>query len=228
MVLQNLKFDERGLIPAIVQDNANGHILTLSYMNAEALALTLQTGQAHFWHQIQRRVVRHTDAAGNAHRVVDMAVDCDGDAFIIKVDPQAPACHTGAESCFHTSLNAGPAQQPGVSIVDVGSMEIGIVLSQLFDMITGLRQERPESSYTALLFNSGLDLILKKLSEQTTETMLSAKNNSKKELSTRISDLLYHLLVLMVERDVDLKDVLGQLQTRAGLPKPAPRDSRGA
>jgi phosphoribosyl-ATP pyrophosphohydrolase/phosphoribosyl-AMP cyclohydrolase len=192
-----------------------------SYMNAEALALTLQTGQAHFWSQTQQRVLQQTDAAGNAQQVVDLVVDCDGDAFIIKVDPQAPACHTGAESCFHTTLGAGRAQSSEVSIVNLGSMEIGITLSQLFDIIVGLRQERPDSSYTAHLFNNGLDLILKKLSEQTTETILSAKNNSKKELSTRISDLLYHLLVLMVDRELDLKDVLGELQTRAGLPGPA-------
>ena len=218
MELHNLKFDERGLIPTIVQDCTSGQILMFSYMNAEALELTLQTGQAHFWNQPRQRVLPQTDAAGNAQRVVDIVVDCDGDAFIIKVDPQAPACHTGAESCFHTNLGAGSPQQSGVSIVNMGSMELGIMLSQLFDVIVGLQRERPDSSYTAHLFNSGLDLILKKLSEQTTETILSAKNNSKKELSTRSSDLLYHLLVLMVDRGLDLREVLGELKTRAGLP----------
>jgi phosphoribosyl-ATP pyrophosphohydrolase/phosphoribosyl-AMP cyclohydrolase len=226
MVLHNLKFDERGLVPTIVQDVTSGQILQFAYMNAEALALTLQTGQTHYWSQAQQRVWRATDVDGNPQPVVDVVVDCDGDAFIVKVHPQAPACHLGTDSCFHTGLRDAPPQPPGVSIVQVGSMELGIMLSQLFETIVEIQRERPAGSYTAHLFNSGGDLILKKLSEQTTETIISAKNNSRRELGTRAAELLYHLLVLMVHRDLNLNDILSELVHRAGLPGAAlPRTS---
>lgn len=229
MALQNLKFDERGLIPTIVQDRLQGHILMFSYMNPEALALTLQTGVAHFWHPTKRRVLQQADVAGRAPRVVDMMADAEGDALIIQVESPAPSSQTGEDTARRASLIERQTQANEVSIVHLRSMEIGLMLSELFQLIGQLERERPENSYTARLFEGGLDFILKKLNEQATETLIAAKNNAPQRLSNHIADLLYHLLVLMVERELDLRDILSGLRQRAGLsPQPLPQEPRRA
>lgn len=228
MALQNLKFDERGLIPTIVQDRLQGRILMFSYMNTEALALTLQTGIAHFWNPSQRRVLQQTDVAGHKQRVVDIIADCEGDALIIQVDTPAPFSPAGEESRFRTSLIEREAKASGVSIVNPRSMEIGLMLSELFQLIVELERERPANSYTAHLFESGPDFILKKLGEQVTETIIATKNNAQQKLSSHLADLLYHILVLMVERELDLRNILSELRQRAGLPnRPLPQEHRG-
>jgi phosphoribosyl-ATP pyrophosphohydrolase/phosphoribosyl-AMP cyclohydrolase len=225
MTLQNLKFDERGLIPTIVQERLQGTILMFSYMNQEALALTLQTGVAHFWNPVRRCVLQQTNIAGQTQRVVDLVVDSEGDALIIKVDH--PASRSGEPSPVGPHLIDRNAGDNEVSIVSLRSMEIGIMLSDLFQLIRELERERPEHSYTARLFDNGLDFILKKLNEQATETIIAAKNNANQKLSNHMAELLYHLLVVMVERRLDLRDVLTALRQRAGPPnQPVPQESR--
>jgi phosphoribosyl-ATP pyrophosphohydrolase/phosphoribosyl-AMP cyclohydrolase len=229
MALQNLKFDERGLIPTIVQDRLQGHIVMFSYMNPEALALTLQTGIAHFWHPTTRRVLQQADVAGRAQRVVDMMADSEGDALIIQVESAIPSSPTGEATSHRANLIEPQPKSNEVSIVNLRSMEIGLMLSELFQLIGQLERERPENSYTTRLFEGGLDFILKRLNEQVTESIIAAKNKAQQKLSNHLADLLYHLLVLMVERELDLRDILSGLRQRAGLShQPLPQEPRRA
>jgi len=216
MGIQGLRFDERGLIPAIIQDYETGRILMLAYMNAEALALTLRTGQTHTWSARARRVQREIGAEGNTQRVVDILVDCDGDALIVKVDPRGPACRTGEETCFFRELTDLEEKREGVSVVGLASMEMGILLGELFAFIQERNRERPENSYTALLLSGGMDVILRRLGEQIMDVAIAAKAGSKKELSGKIADLFYHLLVLMADRELNPRDILFELRSRTG------------
>ena len=220
-LIQDLKFDERGLIPAIVQDDRTNEILMLAYMNAESLQQTLRTGETHFWSRSRQQLWHKGGTSGHTQRVVDLRLDCDSDAIIVRVEPRGPACHTGEPSCFFRDVAEGapapaPAPAPGVSLVNVESMELGILLNHLYSLVAERKEQRPEGSYTSYLFNSGLDKILKKVGEESAETIIAAKNGATKELSAEIADLLYHLLVLMVEREVKLKDILAELKGRAG------------
>ncbi len=216
MVIQGLRFDERGLIPAIVQDHETGRILMLAYMNAEALALTLRTGETHTWNVAHKRIQREVGAEGNAQRVVDVLVDCDGDALIVKVDPRGPACRTGEETCFFRELADLEEKREEVSVVGPASLEMGILLSELFAFIQERNRERPEKSYTALLLSSGVDTILRRVGEQVVDMAIAAKAGSKKELSSKIADLFYHLLVLMADRELSPRDILFELRSRTG------------
>ena len=221
MELEKIQFDERGLVPAVVQDAMTGEVLTLAYMNAASLARTLQTGETWF-----------SDPRADRQRVVELRLDCDGDAVIVRVEPEGPTCHTGERSCFFRPLAGAPPApsekativppakraEPALAVVDMSSMELGILLNNLYTLIRLREAERPENSYTAYLFNSGLDKILKKVGEEATETVIAAKNGSPRELTSEMADLLYHLLVLMVERGLGLQDVCRVLAERAGRP----------
>ncbi len=234
--IQNLKFDEQGLIPSIVQDNATGEVLMVAYMNAESLARTLQTGQTWFWSRSRQELWHKGATSGHTQQVVDIRLDCDGDALLVKVIPEGPACHTGERTCFYRGVSEAdqhsePAEKPSsiihqadspVSLVNVAAMDLGILLQDLYRLIQERKDQLPEGSYTTYLFNSGLDKILKKVGEESAETIIAAKNamdaETRKLLSGEISDLLYHLLVLMVERDVSLQDISNELSHRAGKP----------
>ncbi len=231
-MIQDLKFDDQGLITAVVQDDATGEVLMLAHMNAESLARTLQTGETWFWSRSREELWHKGATSGNTQRVVDLRLDCDGDALLVRVNPSGPACHTGERTCFFRNADN---QQPviaeekkriepspsNLSLVNVAAMDLGILLQDLFKLIQERKDQRPEGSYTTYLFDSGLDKILKKVGEESSETIIAAKNEDRKQLSAEISDLLYHLLVLMVERDVSLGDILNELSQRAGkLPDP--------
>jgi phosphoribosyl-AMP cyclohydrolase / phosphoribosyl-ATP pyrophosphohydrolase len=240
-LIHNLAFDERGLITAIVQDDSTNEVLMAAYMNAESLAKTLQTGETWFWSRSRQELWHKGATSGNTQRVVDIRLDCDGDALLVRVDPRGPACHTGERTCFFQSAgsaerdqersNISPERpepkieqaQTQVSLVNVAAMDLGILLQDLYNLIQERRDQRPEGSYTTYLFNSGLDKILKKVGEESAETIIAAKNTDleegRKQLSAEISDLLYHLLVLMVEREVSLQDILNELNERAGKKK---------
>jgi phosphoribosyl-ATP pyrophosphohydrolase/phosphoribosyl-AMP cyclohydrolase len=226
-MLEMIQFDEQGLVPAIVQDSATGDVLMLAYMNAESLARTLQTGETWFWSRSRGELWNKGATSGNRQRVVELRLDCDGDAVIVRVEPAGPACHTGERSCFFRPLAgsapgtepaAKPRKEPALALVDMSSMELGIVLNDLHTLIRRREAERPEGSYTSYLFNSGLDKILKKVGEEATETVIAAKNGSQRELVSELSDLLYHLLVLMVERGVSAGEICRELAERAGRP----------
>ena len=197
--LDDIRFDERGLIPAIVQDAATREVLTLAYMNRESLARTLQTKQTWFWSRSRNELWHKGETSGNTQDVVSLALDCDGDALIVLVRPAGPACHTGAVSCFDTGT------QP---------QALGHLLDQLYELIESRERERPTGSYTTYLFEEGLDKILKKVGEESAETIIAAKNDDDARVAAETADLLYHLLVLLVARGVRLTDVAQELAQR--------------
>jgi len=197
---KEIKFDEQGLAPAIVQDAHTREVLMLAYMNAESLARTLETGQTWFWSRSRKELWHKGATSGNTQQVIAITADCDNDAIVVLVEPAGPACHTGARSCF------GDLQVP--------EQHAGGLLHELYELIKSRKEERPAGSYTSYLFDKGLDKILKKFGEEAAETIIAAKNEDKKQLIAETADLLYHLLVLLVEREVNLDDVRMELAQR--------------
>jgi phosphoribosyl-ATP pyrophosphohydrolase/phosphoribosyl-AMP cyclohydrolase len=199
MNLDEIRFDEHGLIPAIVQDAATREVLTLAYMNHESLARTLETKQTWFWSRSRNELWHKGATSGNTQEVVHLALDCDRDAIVVLVKTAGPACHTGAVSCFDT----GAQQQ-----------SLGVLLDGLYELIQSRERERPSGSYTTYLFEEGLDKILKKVGEESAETIIAAKNPDDSRLAAESADLLYHLLVLLVARGVSLADIAEELAQR--------------
>jgi phosphoribosyl-ATP pyrophosphohydrolase/phosphoribosyl-AMP cyclohydrolase len=194
-----IRFDERGLVPAIVQDVATREVLTLAYMNRESLARTLETKQTWFWSRSRNELWHKGETSGNTQEVVNLALDCDADAIIVLVKPAGPACHTGAVSCFDTGTL---------------SPSLGVLLDELYELIQSRERERPAGSYTTYLFSEGLDKILKKVGEESAETIIAAKNDDDARLTSETADLVYHLLVLLVARGVSLNDIAQELGLR--------------
>jgi phosphoribosyl-ATP pyrophosphohydrolase/phosphoribosyl-AMP cyclohydrolase len=201
--LDKLKFDDNGLIPAIVQDAVTREVLTLAYMNAESLARTLETNETWFWSRSRKELWHKGETSGNTQRVVELIADCDNDAVVVLVETAGPACHTGARSCF-----GDPTA--------VDQRSLGNVLEQLYRLVQEREHARPEKSYTTYLFNEGLDKILKKVGEESTETIVAAKNDAIEPLVAEVSDLLYHLIVLLVARGVSLEQIRDELAKRRG------------
>ena len=197
--LDEIRFDERGLIPAIVQDAATREVLTLAYMNRESLARTLETKQTWFWSRSRNELWHKGETSGNTQEVLGLVFDCDEDAILVLVKPAGPACHTGAVSCFDTGT-----RQPA----------LGPLLDQLYELIESRERERPAGSYTTYLFEQGLDKILKKVGEESAETIIAAKNDDDARLTAEAADLVYHLLVLLVARGVSLADIAQELAAR--------------
>ena len=209
MTIDDVKFDERGLAPAVVQDARTRGVLMLAYMNAESLKRTLETGETWFWSRSRAQLWHKGETSGNTQRVADVLLDCDGDALVVRVEPAGPACHTGHTSCFHNVIHAaGEGQQV--------AEDLGEVLSALYALVENRQRERPQGSYTTYLFDQGLDKILKKIGEESSETIIAAKNEDRGALTKESCDLLYHLMVLLVERGVALTDVRDELVRRRG------------
>jgi phosphoribosyl-AMP cyclohydrolase / phosphoribosyl-ATP pyrophosphohydrolase len=196
---KNVRFDPNGLVPAVVQDARTREVLTLAYMNEESLARTLQTGETWFWSRSRNELWHKGETSGNTQEVISLVADCDNDAILVLVNPAGPACHTGARSCFALEHN---------------EEHHGGLLHQLYDLIQSRQEERPEGSYTTYLFDKGLDKILKKVGEESAETIIAAKNDDPKQLIAETADLLYHLLVLLVAKNVNLDDVRNELAQR--------------
>lgn len=183
------------LIPAIVRDAKTGAILTLAYMNEESLAKTRETGQTWFWSRSRQELWHKGATSGNTQRVVHIAEDCDRDALVVTVEPDGPACHTGAVSCFD-----GVPDLP---------------LERLMSVLRSRHADRPAGSYSTYLFNEGRDKILKKIGEEATEVVIAAKGDSKERVISEIADLVFHLSVLMVEEGVEWGDVYDELDARS-------------
>jgi phosphoribosyl-ATP pyrophosphohydrolase/phosphoribosyl-AMP cyclohydrolase len=203
-----IRFDDRGLIPAIVQDARTGAVLTLAYMNAESLEKTLATRETWFWSRSRSELWHKGATSGNIQRVLEVRQDCDGDALVVLVEPCGPACHTGKQSCFHRDLAGEVVNYAGLG------QSLGTVLDELYQLIESRQRERPEGSYTTYLFEKGLDKILKKLGEEASETIIAAKNDERGQLVSESADLLYHLIVLLVERGVKLESIHDELVQR--------------
>ena len=199
--LDTLKFDEKGLIPAIVADAVTGEALTLAYMSRESLAISLEKGLTCFYSRSRQTLWLKGETSGNYQHIVSITADCDRDALLVLVEKDGPACHTGAESCFHN-----PVWQ---------SAERGeFSLRGLFALLEARKETRPAGSYTSYLFDKGLDKILKKVGEECTEVIVAAKGGDKRETVYEIADLVYHVLVLMAEQGITVDEVQRELASR--------------
>lgn len=201
MDFSELKFDENGLIPAVIIDAYSQEILTLAYMNEESLKISIEEKRTCFWSRSRQELWRKGETSGNIQHIVEILVDCDGDALAIYVDKQGPACHTGRESCFTESLYKNPEKNQ-------------FSLDGLYQLLLDRNQRRPEGSYTSYLFEEGLDKILKKVGEEATEVIIAGKAEDKKESIYEIADLAYHVLVLMVNQKITPSDVAKELASR--------------
>ena len=198
--LEKLKFDEKGLIPAIVVDAATDRVLTLAYMNRESLAISMEKGLTCFWSRSRQELWLKGETSGNYQHIVSITADCDGDALVVKVKKDGPACHTGAESCFHNPV--------------FGQEPEKFHLEGLYDLLMDRKKTLPEGSYTTYLFNKGLDKILKKVGEESTEVIIAAKAQDRAETIYEIADLAYHLMVLMANQDITVEDIRKELASR--------------
>ncbi|MDD5544187.1 MAG: bifunctional phosphoribosyl-AMP cyclohydrolase/phosphoribosyl-ATP diphosphatase HisIE [Acidobacteriia bacterium] len=217
-LFSKLKFDPEGLIPAVVQDATTKKLLTLAYMNRESLEKTLETRETWFWSRSRKELWHKGATSGNTQRVERLVADCDGDALLIEVTPRGPACHTGAESCFDTSVLM--ERWGGISgATSSESADIGKVLAHLTGVIQQRKRDLPEGSYTTSLFRKGLDHIAKKVAEESTETILAAKGHQPDQIVYETADLLYHLLVLLQAEDIPLEKIAQELAARFGKKK---------
>ncbi|MBC5582276.1 bifunctional phosphoribosyl-AMP cyclohydrolase/phosphoribosyl-ATP diphosphatase HisIE [Anaerofilum sp. BX8] len=196
-----LNFDEQGLIPAIVQDHYTKEVLTLAYMNAESLAISAAEGRTCFYSRSRRCLWRKGETSGNVQRIVSITADCDRDALVIEVVKAGPACHTGAESCFFEPVFVSDELKP-------------FCYEGLYQLIRGRKTDPKEGSYTTYLFEKGMDKILKKVGEECTEVIIAGAKGDRGETVYEIADLVYHLLVLMVESGIALRDVTAELEKR--------------
>lgn len=197
----NVKFDENGLIPAIVQDYYTKQVLTLAYMNEESLAVTIAEKQTCFYSRSRKCLWRKGETSGNYQHVVSITADCDGDALVVEVVKDGPACHTGKESCFYEPVFVSDEITP-------------FCYEGLYQLIKGRKTDRQEGSYTTYLFEKGLDKILKKVGEECTEVIIAGCKQDREETVYELADLVYHCMVLMVNADISLNDVTRELAKR--------------
>lgn len=203
-----LKFDDQGLVPAVVQDTDTGKVLMLAYMNELSLQRTVETGYTWFWSRSRQELWNKGATSGNVQKVVDIKYDCDGDSLLVQVKQTGVACHTGEYSCFHNILwreNNLPA---------VNGQITAAILSELYDVIQQKRIHGGEKSYTKYLFTSGQDKILKKVGEEAAETIIASKNNNNGEVVYEMSDLWYHCLVLLAYHNISPSELLAELGSR--------------
>jgi len=211
--VDELKFAE-GLIPAIIQDACTKEVLMMAYMNREALERTLASGETWFYSRSRGRLWHKGETSGYVQKVVEIRYDCDNDTLLVLVEAAGPACHTGHNTCFYRNLQGEETEPLLFEPDEVYGAGSGMILNELQEVIRSRYEERPEGSYTAYLFNQGIDKILKKVGEESAEVIIAAKNSDKGELVYEISDLIYHLMVLMTEKNISLADVFKELRGR--------------
>ncbi len=199
--ISELKFDEKGLIPAIVVDSVTKKVLTLAYMNRESLEISMEKGLTCFWSRSRNELWLKGETSGNYQHIVSITADCDKDALVVVVEKDGPACHTGSDSCFTNGLWESESLQE-------------FSLQGLYDLLVGRNETRPEGSYTTYLFEKGIDKILKKVGEECTEVIIAGKADDKKETVYELADLAYHAMVLMVQMGITVEDVHKELSSR--------------
>lgn len=199
--IKDLKFDENGLIPAIVVDALNKKVLTLAYMNKESLKVSLEQKKTCFYSRSRKELWLKGETSGNYQHIISITADCDRDALVVMVEKDGPACHLGTESCFNDKL-----------YITEGKNEFSI--DELYNLLQNRKQTLPEGSYTTYLFQKGIDKILKKVGEECTEVIIAGKANDKKETIYEIADLCYHAMVLMVEMGISVEDIRKELASR--------------
>ena len=206
MNLESVKFDDRGLVPAIVQDAASKEVLTLAYMNQESLTKSIETKQTWFYSRSRQELWHKGETSGNTQSIQDIRYDCDQDALLVLVVPEGPACHKGSYTCFSDSLLDQKVEADETSSV--------AILTELERIIAEREAEMPEGAYTTYLFEKGVDKILKKVGEEASEVIIAAKNRDREELTNESADLLYHLFVLLREQKVSFSEVTDILKAR--------------
>ena len=199
--IEKLKFDEKGLIPAIVVDAITKRVLTLAYMNKESLAISMEKELTCFYSRSRQELWLKGETSGNYQHIVSITADCDGDALVVMVEPDGPACHLGTESCFENPIFQSDERHE-------------FSYRGLMQLIEGRKSEKKEGSYTTYLFEKGLDKILKKGGEECTEVIIAAKDHDKAETIYEIADLAYHVMVLMIEAGISLEDIHKELASR--------------
>lgn len=199
--IDNLKFDENGLIPAVVVDAITKKVLTVAYMNRESLEISMEKGLTCFWSRSRGELWLKGETSGNYQHIVSITADCDMDALTVVVEKDGPACHLGTDSCFENTLWQSDERSE-------------FSLEALIELIKGRKTEKKDGSYTTYLFEKGMDKILKKVGEECTEVIIGAKNNDKKETIYEIADLAYHVMVLMIEMGISLEDIHRELASR--------------
>jgi phosphoribosyl-ATP pyrophosphohydrolase/phosphoribosyl-AMP cyclohydrolase len=215
-LISKIKWDDAGLVPAVVQDAQSKEVLMMAYMNRESLLLSMENGVTWFWSRSRNELWNKGATSGHTQRIISMAYDCDGDTLIVKVEQKGPACHTGRYSCFFNAIevsgNAAPEETAQTTA------ERFATIGQLESIIAERYAERPEGSYTTYLFEKGVDKILKKVGEEASEVIIAAKNKDNDELRSEVSDLIFHLMVLLRERGLPLDDVIREINGRHGKP----------
>ncbi len=199
--ITKLRFDEKGLIPAIVVDSKTKKVLTLAYMNEESLKISMEKGLTCFWSRSRGELWTKGETSGNYQHIISITADCDGDALVVVVDKDGPACHTGADSCFNDVIFQSDDRHE-------------FSYAGLMELIAGRKTNPQEGSYTTYLFNKGIDKMLKKVGEECTEVIIAGKANDKKETIYEISDLCYHVMVMMIEMGISLEDIFDELASR--------------
>ncbi len=226
--IENLKYDDKGLIPAIVVDAKDKKVLMLAYMNKESLALSIEKNLTCFYSRSRQSLWLKGETSGNYQHIVKIVTDCDRDSLLVYVDKEGPACHTGAESCFYETLyenaervggedgGGGKGQDLDQAQVQGKEEVVGqeSFLDKLYDLVIGRKEKPLENSYTSYLFREGRDKILKKIGEEATEVVIAAKGDDKGEAIYELADLVYHSLVLMVDMDIKITDILAELEGR--------------
>ena len=210
--IDKLKFDDNGLIPAIIIDYYTKEVLTLAYMNKDSLEISLKEGKTCFYSRSRKELWRKGETSKNYQHIQNIKSDCDNDALVIEVIKDGPACHTGAESCFMNEIYQKENYKD-------------FSIYKLYELIRGRKINMTKGSYTTYLFNSGIDKILKKIGEESSEVIIGAKNGSKEEIIYELSDLLYHSLVLMVEKNITLNDIKDELSKRSIIDKKVKQES---
>ena len=199
--IDELKFDEKGLIPAVVVDAKSLKVLTLAYMNKESLKISMEEKRTCFWSRSRQELWRKGETSGNVQHIVDITADCDRDALVVKVEKEGPACHLGNDSCFVDKVFESDELQ-------------AFCLQDLYDLLLGRKKDKPEGSYTTYLFEKGIDKILKKVGEECTEVIVAAKGDDKRETIYELADLCYHAMVLMAQMDITVEEVRDELASR--------------
>ncbi len=207
MFIDELKFDEKGLIPAVVQDASDGRVLMVAYMNRESIEKTVETGRTWFYSRSRQQLWNKGETSGHFQDVKEILVDCDADALVVKVEQTGPACHTGNPTCFFRKVEEGTLKDyiPPVS---------SAVLDEVYAVVKDRMENPKEGSYTNYLIDTGIDKILKKVGEECSETIIAAKNEDPDEIALETSDLLYHLIVMIAERGMTMEDIYKVLKSR--------------
>ncbi|NDI36573.1 bifunctional phosphoribosyl-AMP cyclohydrolase/phosphoribosyl-ATP diphosphatase HisIE [Chengkuizengella sediminis] len=210
-LLDRITWDDQGLVPAIVQDISSKDVLMMAYMNKESLKLSLETRETWFWSRSRQKLWHKGETSGHTQSIIRLNYDCDADTMLVFVNQKGPACHTGEQSCFFNEVAVSKSEDDVLKDHEANNFNI---LAVLESVIAKRYEERTEGAYTTYLFDKGVDKILKKVGEETAEVIIAAKNKDNEELTYEVSDLMFHLMVLLKDRDLPIKNIMKELEKR--------------